>query len=596
MWPRVRRLVPRSAATSACALAAVLASASVTGCGEVNLGSPPPERQLFFPSGLHVDTTANAEGEPARYLFVTNGNNDLRFNAGTLVAVNLDRFWDAWFDDNLQTSSPYCGNNSEGIDQCIEPPGGPVDDDRPCRRLALKPQVVECDESPFISDDHIVHLGDFATDVAVSTETEGGSTFTRLWVPVRGDPSLTYVDVRASGSGIELDCNQGGDTDQSDPLLCADDHRLRYDRNDEDLTELAREPFNMLVSQVGDERLAFVAHAAGAQMTLVDLDGVRGGGRPSIVDQVNLFVSESVARGGFGLAERPCFAAGEGPAGADDPESNVPSLTEGCSRPLIYASYRESPLVSSFTASGLVLPNSIADQVPESERTDCFVDAPASCGGELEGCDVASCNGGGGDCVRTYAGQYCASPEQLGQPCAVVCEPRVRAERAFVPGALFPDRLPVLGDVAFADPRGDTLLTLQTNPGALLFVDTSLGEDGEPKDIPASPPIEICDQPTRMVVYEDAAALSEAGGGQRYALITCFGAALVYVVDLDARRIVDNVVVGTGPHDLAIDPVREVVYVANTLESSVSVVDLSRRRPTRFQELARIGLQEPFER
>ena len=568
----------------------------LTGCGEQNLGSAPPEGQLFFPSGLHVDESANAPGEPARYLFVTNGNNDLRYNAGTLVAVNLDRFWGAWFDDNLQAGSAYCGANSAGVEQCIEPPGGPVSDDRPCRRLALKPQVVECDESPFISDEHIVHLGDFATDLAVSTETEGGNTFTRLWVPVRGDPSLTYVDVRASGGRVDLECNQGGDEDEPDERLCADDFRLRYDRNDEDLTELAREPFNMLISQVGDERLGFVAHAAGAQLTLVDLDGVRGRGRPAIVDQVNLFVAEGVARGGFGLAERPCFAAGEGPTGEDDPEANVPSITEACSRPLIYASYRGAPLVSSFTASGLVLPNSVADQVAESERTDCFVDAPTSCGGEIEGCDLAACSGGGSGCERIYAGQYCATPDQLGQPCAVVCEPQIRAERAFIPGALFPDRLPVLGDVAFADPRGDTLLALQTNPGALLFVDTSLAEDGEPKDIPASPPIEICDQPTRMVVYEDTAGQTEAGNGQRYALITCFGAALVYVVDLDTRRIIDNVVVGTGPHDLAVDATREVVYVANTLESSISVVDLSRTRPTRFQELARIGLQEPFER
>ena len=37
-----------------------------------------------------------------------------------------------------------------------------------------------------------------------------------------------------------------------------------------------------------------------------------------------------------------------------------------------------------------------------------------------------------------------------------------------------------------------------------------------------------------------------------------------------------------------------VLYVANTLEASVSVVDLSRTRTTRFEEIARLGLQEPF--
>ena len=37
-----------------------------------------------------------------------------------------------------------------------------------------------------------------------------------------------------------------------------------------------------------------------------------------------------------------------------------------------------------------------------------------------------------------------------------------------------------------------------------------------------------------------------------------------------------------------------VAYVINNLESSISVIDLSRRRSTRFQELARLGLQDPF--
>ena len=572
-----------------------------SGCADQNLGSPPPDRQLFFPGGLHVDTTASNPGEPARYLFVANGNNDLRFNAGTLVAVDLDRFFRTWFDPDTGASIPYCqGAGPDGIDQCVEPPGGPVTEDRPCRRLALKPQVVECDEKPFIDDDHVVHVGDFATDLAASTETRGGSTFTRLWLPVRGDPSITYVDVTASNGRVSFECDQGGDEDDPDERLCSDDFRLRYDRNDDDLTELGREPFNMLITREGDERLGFVAHAAGADLTLIALDGVAGSRRPAIVDQVNLFLRDGVGFGGFGLAERPCFAMGEGPAGEDDPEPNVPSLTEGCSRPLVYAGFRREQLISSFTASGLELPNSVADQVPERERTDCFVDAPTSCGGELEGCDLTGCIGGGSGCESIYAGQYCATPEQLGQPCAVVCEPQVRGNRTFFPGGLFGEVTPTLGDLAFADPRGDTLLITQTNPGALLVIDTSLGEDGEAKDIPASPPIEICDQPTRMVVYEDGAGqvgLDENPAlGQRYALITCFGAALVYVVDLDARRVVDNIVVGTGPHDLAVDPAREVAYVANTLESSVSVIDLSRTRPTRFQELARIGLQEPFER
>lgn len=564
---------------------------AAAGCQDRNLGVDPPLSQLAFPSGLYVDDTVTDANGAAKYLFVANGNNDLRFNAGTVATVDLERFWDAWFDTATQTSFAYCTTRpaSEGVDQCIEPPGGPTSDQRPCRRLALKPQVIECDEKPFIDDDLIVHVGDFGTVLTASQESDSNGDFTRLWLPVRGDPSLTYIDIRPSSDGrVSLDCDQGGRAGDSNPRRCGDRSRLRYARNDEDLNELGREPFTMLVTEQGEQRLAFVAHASGSQLTLIDLDGVRGGSGPAIVDQPDLFFRDGIQLGGFGLAQRPCFAQGEGPLGALDPEPNVPSITGGCSRPMIYAGYRLAPFVTSFTASGLALPEG-SDYVDPRQRQDCFVDVPLSCGGTVVGCtaDPDQCAGDSASCQSVYAGQYCATPDQLGQPCALICEPQVRSDRTLRPGGLFPSQAgPVLGDLAFADVRGDTLLVLQTNPGALLVVDTSLGSDGEPVDQPSSPPIEVCAEPTRMVVYDDH--------GQRFALISCFAAALIYVVDLEARRVVDTIVVGTGPHDLTLDVVREVLYVANTLESSVSVVDLSRTRATRFQELARIGLQEPL--
>jgi DNA-binding beta-propeller fold protein YncE len=70
----------------------------------------------------------------------------------------------------------------------------------------------------------------------------------------------------------------------------------------------------------------------------------------------------------------------------------------------------------------------------------------------------------------------------------------------------------------------------------------------------------------------------------------------VFVVDLDAWLVVDTIITGTGPHDLVVDPVREMLYAANALEASVSVIDLGQDRPTRFKEVARIGLREPFRR
>lgn len=685
------------------------------GCEATNLGETPPDQRLFFPSGVLLDPVQQVVADPTsadqmppvamdlpgpRYLYVANGNNDRTFNSGTLVAVDLQAFWRAWYDPHRDDpaqpgclaaiaagdvgaaraacdardprrggADPFCHDDADASDpafgRCVLGPGSFIDEsaiarelrgdgadgrEPSCRRLPLLPHVVECDEQRFITN--TVHVGDFAATLAASVEPDGNP---RLWLPVRGDPSIAYIDV-VPGADQMLRCGQGGDP--LDELLCGDEHRLSQLRNDESLAELQREPFNTLIWERDDpspdpdargQRLGFIAHADGAQLSVVDLDGVRGETEPAIVDFAPVYSLGLSPTGGFGLAVRPCYAQGEGPLGAADPEPNIPAVTQGCTRPLMYSSMRFAGRLVTFTASGLDVGGAAEALVPAAQRVDCHVgglrsecriEATEDVGGtgdrivcdrlfDREKCcpagatsdecaalpaeQITCCEGergelddasalacatdcSGGDCPeRTYAGPYCATPAQLGQPCAVECEPRVRASRQIQPSLLLDSSLqfsPILGDMAFADPRGDQLLVLQTNPGALLSLDTSLGDDGEPLDIPSAPPVEICAEPSRMKIYTER---DENGVPlQRYALISCFRAALVYVVDLEALRVVDAIVVGTGPFDLAIDESREVAYVINNLEFSVSVIDLSRRRPTRFQELARLGLQDPF--
>jgi hypothetical protein len=591
--PTLRRRVGLALSGAACGAVLALPACSDT---PPNIGRPPPVDAFFFPAGVAIDDAPEraVEGRP-RWLFVGSANNDLRFNAGALVPVDLEAFWDAWFDPQLQTARPYCEDVGDGgdIDHCVLPPATPTTAERPCRRLAGKPTVVECDEKAFARDEATVRFGNFSTVIGTSHETSATGDFLRLWIPVRGDPSLTFVDVRGSGDELRLDCGQGDD--EIDDRLCGDDHRLEHERNDEDLEPLAREPFTVFTSDAPGQRDRFlaVAHADGPFLTLVDLDGVLGDDRPAIVDQPRLFTLGDLdieGAGGFGLTQRPCFAAGEGPLGDADPEPNVPAITEDCTRPLFYASMRYAQFVASFTASGVRLPP-VAPVIAEAERTDCFADLPVRCMGDVEACDAPAGACQSEACERVYAGQYCATPDEIGQPCAVLCEPEVRSRRVFQPGGLLGDvgvLLPRLADLEFGDERGDELWILQSNPGALIKLDTSLDDNGEPRDIPSSPPIEICAEPNRMTLYSEA--------GQRFALISCYAAALVYVVDLAAERVVADLIIGTGPHDLVVDEARRVLYVTNTLEASVSVIDLARDRPTRFEEIARIGLQEPFSR
>ncbi|MCH9687314.1 MAG: hypothetical protein K0V04_38120, partial [Deltaproteobacteria bacterium] len=387
----------------AVAFGSLLSTSILASCEVQNQGQSPPGEQFFFPSGLLLDPVRNVEpvavcssydgSDPStalaselpppsvdlpgpRYLYVANGNNDRSFNAGALMAIDLQKFWRAWYDphrddpaqagcvsalaaagsgDPSQVAAaceacdrdprrggvdPFCREitlpDGTMYSRCIKPPGVAVDvmttedltyttraqDDpirSPCRRLPLLSQVVECDENPFVVDS--VEVGDFATTLAHSIEDD----VLRLWLPVRGDPSITYVDVRDHQGGLCLECGDGSDVDAScssnAAQACGDSHRLDTLRNDPTLDVLDREPFNALVWEsdqpsgdpdVRGERLAFVAHSDGIQLSVVDLDGVRGGSDPAIVDLAPIYIAGAGGVGGFGLAARPCFEAGEG--------------------------------------------------------------------------------------------------------------------------------------------------------------------------------------------------------------------------------------------------------------------------------------------
>jgi DNA-binding beta-propeller fold protein YncE len=543
-------------------------------CSDPNQGVDPPIDRLFFPSGLLLDPRT-PPGEPAHYLIVSNGNNDLSYNAGSLVVIDLDAFFQRWAtspdpDVPDYLPYPYCEGVEPG-DRCVLDVGSPTSEDFPCRRLGLLPQVVECDERPFIVD--AVRIGDFATVMAATTTEPSGVP--RIFVPVRGDPSVTYVDVADGPDGTpDLRCGQPRQgSDASDGARCSDRNRLRWLRNDESMAELDREPFNVSIAEGEGYRYALVAHAAGTTLTVIDLDGIRGApNRPAIVDTGDVFFPTGLVfrTGGFGIAQRPCGTCVEP---GDPLGTNVPTVTQGCTRPMIYAAYRYQLSALNFTIDGL-----------EAEDLPFGADTRNSCYGP-PGPDRLP----DGEPGEVFLGPFCAEPDDIGQPCAVICDPQVLPATSFPVAGVDPfstSTSATLGNIAFADECGDKLYLIQTNPGALLAVDTSLDIDNETLDIAAGPPLEVCDQPTRFTIWHDAG----------FAFVSCYQSAYIYIVDLAAWQVVGEIISGTGPHDLVVDEAREVLYAANALEGSISVIDLGQDRPTRFTEIARIGLQEPFSR
>jgi hypothetical protein len=141
--------------------------------------------------------------------------------------------------------------------------------------------------------------------------------------------------------------------------------------------------------------------------------------------------------------------------------------------------------------------------------------------------------------------------------------------------------VPFMGDLAFEDPEaGTSLLVVQTSPSALLRVDTSLGDDGEPGDAVRAT-LSLCEQPNLLAVHRPLA-------GEPLALVTCYGEGALAIVGLSSFRLVATIAVGDGANEIAIDPARDLALVANTREDSIAVVSLDRTDAAFATVVARI--------
>lgn len=147
---------------------------------------------------------------------------------------------------------------------------------------------------------------------------------------------------------------------------------------------------------------------------------------------------------------------------------------------------------------------------------------------------------------------------------------------------------PLMGGLAFEDPdRGERLLVVHTTPPALSRLDTSLDESGRP-ELAVLDTIPLCGNPNVIVVHRPEAA-------PRLALISCYGDDSIAVVDLGIFAIVATITVGDGPNELVLDVAagHERLFVANTAESSISVIELSALSPEYLREIATLGLDTP---
>ncbi len=269
------------------ALALVIAAACNSG------EAPPPDlRAIRLPTGARLAP----DGE---WLFVANSNLDLAEQTSTLVALSLPAL-------HAGLAAPQAA-------------GAKLDTSAPCRWSDGAPAIVECDPAQLITREHSVQLPSGAGNIALDLPA-GASGPWRLLVPSGLEQIISWVDVRAEGADIVMDCGQD-ETGQ-----CATQFQIRG---------LPPDAARLTVDQ--DARAAYLPHLLGDTFTLINLDGDFG---PEIAEsrvggsgQGSLLFSSINKQffGGFAAAVRPC-----------DPAA-PPRVTLGCTRPLIYVTQRFWP-------------------------------------------------------------------------------------------------------------------------------------------------------------------------------------------------------------------------------------------------------------
>ena len=236
--------------------AGLLAAAACTASSEE---VQPVAGSIFFPTGLAISP------DDAR-LFIASANSDLRFDSGTIEVADL----------SVVSQVVAAWKAARTVPQGCTPPTDGTD-------------ALQCDPADFLIDGAGVRIGNFAAGIGVQ---ELGAGNLRLIVPVRGDPSVTFVE----WNGSELACGGGQGFE-----LCADANRLARLRDDADLPVIPDEPYGVYVDSVS--QYAIVTHLATGTVTLVDSPAA---GTPVLADALTgLFAPDSGnQRGATGVAGR----------------------------------------------------------------------------------------------------------------------------------------------------------------------------------------------------------------------------------------------------------------------------------------------------
>lgn len=609
LWPWARRRALGLALTAATLGLGVLATAAGTaGCYATGDGTAPPEDRFYYPTGLLVSPGGHV-------LYVANSDFDLQFNGGTLQSYDLTqirRHAALLVDDpGAPELAPILGV-SDPARRCRDR------DARSSPELPWQVQTLGRNCAPPV-DSRLyrrdsVTIGAFATDLQMSVAgsadacrelrascgaPRGTSTGARtlpatrrLFVPIRGNASLTWVDIvadepdapavaaRPDGAPqitdtvdtytpFRIDCGVRGGAEGTDCDAAHVVGRVSDPGNSRGLT-LPGEPFGQ--AQTRDGTALLLTHQSETRTSLFRTGlNVAGDveGPPSLQ-----FLVEQVVIGGNGIAAIP-----------QDPLAFPPCSGPGGTGPCAPETLHPAFLQTSRTTPEVTLLRYYADE-------------------------------GGGQSssllrpflVREAAFPVNANPGgQDSRSILVDPTPRIACELAIPPAGGARTEADVDEDRVRCARRPARVFIANRTPASLLMGqvgDASLRPDGsyDPTRLTLFKSIPLTAGPSRLYL----APVIDASGFYALRLFAvCFDSNSIFVLDPDTGALENIIRVGPGPYAMSFDPFslydildkrqrRELAdpavgtsvrpyrfaYVASFTQSYVQVIDLDNTHVT----------------
>lgn len=513
----------------------------LSGCSDDEGVSPPADR-MNYPVGVALDPSGDR-------LFVASSDFDLRFNGGVIQVLDtavIRRYLPraCTTDADCPTGASCPNEDGVGATLCVDA-GGSV-----CGDLG-EPTTAEkakhpgaCNPLPLDADSLILdaaRIGPFVADVKYIAASADGKRNARIVMPVRGDATLHWADVKAAQSdrGAELDCGQSSRFGECDAA-----HR-RGDGEDElapDGTKLPTEPFGLAVSD--DGATVFVGHQSQGKLSVFS-NSQSGPELQTVLD--------GLPSNPMGIAvvppSRAALSGVAGSSGSVDPLAVLVSFRYSSGFPNLellryYDAERAKPALPYLSRVGsatITLSNNGLDSrglaLDSGVRSEC----ESACDSDGSCADATA-----SDCSQ----------------CLTACA-----------------AIPL--DVFVANRSPHALLIGHTSTSA-----TELGRD----DLPDFSDSEsLRGGPSRVILSH---VTGPSGKLETRVFVLAFNSQLLYVFDPVTRRIEAHIETGPGPTAFVVDEARALGYLAHFTDSYLSVIDLDQRHSSFGRILLNVGVPE----